>query len=125
MKIEKLFSILLLTVCLTTSSHGQTYSLTAQDIKNIRLAYDSLDECKEASDSLRAQITSVLNVVSKDSAVILNLRLINSNQAQIISGKDILITSEKKVSSSLRRKSRLYALFLVISIAFNAYQIVR
>lgn len=109
---------------LSTKGHCQ-YSLSAEQIKNIALAYDSLDECKEVQDSLNIQIGNALNVIAHDSALISSLRLMSLNQAQIISGKDILILEEKQVSHAMRKKYRLWKVLSFVFGGLMVYQIVK
>lgn len=125
-KIGKTFLLLLLTAFLTTSKvEAQVYCLSESQVVNIALAYDSLDECREVNDSLQSQINSALTVIQADSTLINNLYLLSSNQGEIISGKDILLIDEKKISSAYRNRYRLWKIAAIVLGGLTVYQSVK
>jgi hypothetical protein len=102
-----------------------TVVITVDQLTQVNLSADSLDELKETVDSLRTQITSALLVIENSDTVINDLWRLNVNNQEIISGKDILIQDEKKISSAYRKKFRFWKLIAVVLAGLNVYQIVR
>lgn len=121
MNVEKTLKLLLLILFLAGSVTAQPYSLTAQEVRNIALAYDSLDECREVNDSLQVQISNALTVIQKSDTLILTLKSLSFNQSEIISGKDILLKDEKRVAAAYRNRYRLWKAIGCISLGFIAY----
>lgn len=131
-KIVKVFLLLLVTAKLSYSQsvfprqlNDSIWAVTETQILNANLCADSLDECKEVTDSLQSQINNALNVIQADSALIDNLRLMSLNQVEIIKDKDLLLLQEKHISSSYRNKYRLWKILSIVFAGLTVYQSVK
>lgn len=120
----KAFLLLLLTVFSYTSSLAQ-YNLTGEEIKNIRLAYDSLDECREITDSLNIQIYNASRVIKTDSMLIEILKTQVGNCESRVDLNKTLLLEEKKITSVYRKKFIAWKITAIILGGLTVYQSVK
>lgn len=109
---------------MSTKGQGQ-FSLSGEQIKNIRLAYDSLDECLELLDSLQVQISYADSTISADSLNEINLRAQISKSEQVNALTEIQLSQEKQVSAAYRKKYRLWKILSFVFGGLTVYQIVK
>lgn len=113
----------LLTALIFFSLKG--FPQTDKQKRDILLTADSLDECKEVNQNLLLQFETANQIILNQDSVIENFHTLTGNYQKIISGHEILLNDERKISASYRKKFRLWKILSIVFGGLTVYQIVK